>query len=148
MNNFLSLNSFLIYPKPETRKRDSWGGKKEGDKGIRENKGDKGKTQKKEPPLTRKQEREKKRLENQNKPKKNSIDLPNRKVDIEIVDVSDDEVKSTTPPGAPGHHGAHGHRENKTKSVSKDVKQGTHKPKATMSRFSKRTKRWRWTRPK
>ena len=73
-------------------------------------------------------------MENQNKPKKNSIDLPNRKVDIEIVDVSDDEVKSTTPPGAPGHHGAHGHRENKTKSVSKDVKQGTHKPKATTSR--------------
>ena len=91
-------------------------------------KGDKGKTPKKEKVLTRRQEAERKRIENQKRPKKDQIELPPRKIAFEIVEVSDDEA----PLGVPGHHGAHASGQNKTKTetVAKVVKQGAHKPKA------------------
>ena len=96
-------------------------------------KGDKGKSPKKEQVLTRRQEAERKRIENQKRPKKDEIELPPRKIAFEIGEVSDDEAQTTNPLGVPGHHGAHAPRKNKTKTetVAKVVKQGAHKPKAS-----------------
>ena len=91
-------------------------------------KGDKGKTPKMEKLSTRRREAERKRIENQKKPKKGQIELPPRKIAFEIVEVSDNEA----PSGAPEHHGAHAPGKNKTKTetVAKVVKQEAHKPKA------------------
>ena len=75
-------------------------------------------------PATRRQEADKRRMENQKKQKKGPTELPPRKIAIEIVDVSDNDAQS----GSRRHHDA----QNKADSPANSTKQNA--PQKTNNR--------------